>query len=541
MEQNPRHDSPPPRSLDRQVVLEEDEYTEALSHIIRRDFFPSLVHLDATNNYLDALRSEDPQLINASVRQLQDLSATPAPSTTRRYQPQQTPSQTPWAAEPSDTPLRASESFESSRPQKRARFDTDMSLDAFQAKYTSEDNSSFIQILEDENKKRKEMYGWAWDAQKRVEMQRERMIEGRERMLMIEQGSVPGVKERLVIEPPKPNAGLIEDAPREEGEEMKGEEKNQEDEQERGGEGKEVAIVPQSSTDKDEKQVDVMAPKKDTRPAGVDGWKFKARNAFMFTPDADVSPHAVVKAAPAPVRGEPKAVIHASTRLPEQNESSSGISEPPSPTRSRIDAAIAGTSYRPRSPTNNGFSLVPSVPSPTPSELGPQAVKQLMTWGTLNSTPRILSSEDPADSRLPPSSTPFHIPAPTSREEIGHKLSNKAVKSLRAKAALMGRAGGASTGLGFRTPTSTRSISGGGDSGLMPPPNWTPRKADAAGSLTPAARRLLDRTTMGAAATRRAEAMGKTAGWERNHAGKAKEKELKDVRWTPSPALTRKR
>lgn len=226
------------------------------------------------------------------------------------------------------------------------------------------------------------------------------------------------------------------------------------------------------------------------------------------------------------------------------------MSEPPSPTRSRIDAAIAGTPCthdsllsnltltcynldRPKSPNGSGFSLVPSMPSPTPSELGPQAVKQLMTWGTLNATPRIISSDDPADSKLPPPSTPFHIPAPSAREEIGHMLSNKAVKSLRAKAALLGGAGGANSGLGFRTPVSTR----GGESGSMPPPSWTPRKADAAGSLTPAARRLLDRTTMGAAATRRAEAMGKSSGWERNQGSK----DLKDVRWTPSPALTRKR
>src|ERR1700733_6986121 len=48
----------PERSLNRQVILDEDEYTEALSHIVARDFFPSLVHLDATNEYLDALHTQ---------------------------------------------------------------------------------------------------------------------------------------------------------------------------------------------------------------------------------------------------------------------------------------------------------------------------------------------------------------------------------------------------------------------------------------------------------------------------------------------------
>lgn len=170
------------------------------------------------------------------------------------------------------------------------------------------------------------------------------------------------------------------------------------------------------------------------------------------------------------------------------------------------------------------------MPSPTPSELGPAAVKQLMTWGTLNATPRILStSDDPADD-LPPPSTPFHIPAPSARERIGHKLSNTASKSLRERATLIG-GGGSSSGLGFRTPSRDQDMS-------MPPPSWTPRRADP-GSLTPAAKRLLDRT-VGVASARRADAMGKTSGWEGSGA-KAKERDLNKVRWTPSPAPVSRR
>lgn len=263
-------------SLYRQAVLEEDEYTEALSHIIARDFFPSLGHLGAANNYLDALRTEDPQLINASVRQLQGL-ATPA---TSRYRPLQTPSQTPWATGPSDTPSRTPAGSE--RPLKRARYDVNMSLDSFQAKYTSEDNASFTQILDDENAKRKEKYGWAWDAQKRVENQRDKMIEARERLL-IEPSSAPGVREKLVIEAPKP-AGLLtaeadksgstdDEAHEEKNDQNSGDEKIVEDA---------IVVVRQPITEDEGKgQVDVMAPKKDTRPAGVDGWKFKVRIDFF--------------------------------------------------------------------------------------------------------------------------------------------------------------------------------------------------------------------------------------------------------------------
>ncbi|KAJ7235898.1 nuclear protein DGCR14 [Mycena haematopus] len=490
--------STPERSLNRQVVLEEDEYMEALSNIIARDFFPSLVHLDATNGYLDALRSQDPHLINASVRRLEEIGATPL------QRPMQTPGRTPYAAGPSETPLRRGDGPSAA---KRARYDSDLSLDSFQARYTSEDNSSFTQILDEENRKRKERWGWAWDAQKRVEAQRERLLADRER-LMIEPQSVVGVREKFLIEAPTPK-GPIEDA------------KEKETETEGGEEQKEdKALIVVSSED----TVDVMAPQKDTRPAGVDGWKFKARNSLMFSPDADESPYHTRPTVPI---SDPRAIVHGSTRLPEQDDSRSNtrsLSAPPSPTRSHINAAIIGTPYRPRSPTINNFSLVPNLPSPTPDELGPAAVKQLMTWGTLTATPRIISQSDD----LPPPSTPFHLPAPTSRENVAHKLSNNASKSLRVKAGLLGL-GGRTPGIASRTPASLSK------KGAMAPPSWTPRRSEAAGNLTPAARRLLDRTTMGAMASRRAEAMDRIAGWD------GKQKDLNRVRWTPTPSAAPKR
>lgn len=253
--------SRPERSLNRQVVLEEDEYTEALSQIIARDFFPSLVHLDATNEYLDALRSRDPHLIGASVRRLEQVSATPLASSRRRLDTQ-TPARTPfgYAAE---TPI-ASHSDNGEPQQKRARYDTSMSLDEFQARYTSEDNSSFTQILDEENKARKVRYGWAWEAQRKVEEQRDRMIEHRERAL-IEAPAVPGVRGTFTIEAPKP-VGLIMDT-EERGKD--GEDKGPADKDD--SEGLQVSVI----SKKDEVSEDVMAPTKDKRPAGVDGWTFK--------------------------------------------------------------------------------------------------------------------------------------------------------------------------------------------------------------------------------------------------------------------------
>jgi protein DGCR14 len=61
----------------------------------------------------------------------------------------------------------------------------------------------------------------------------------------------------------------------------------------------------------------------------------------MFVPDADVSPHIRKKVSGVPP--DPRSIKHGNTRLPEQDETtSSSRSEPPSPTQSRINAAIVG-------------------------------------------------------------------------------------------------------------------------------------------------------------------------------------------------------
>ncbi|TFK30552.1 hypothetical protein FA15DRAFT_662527 [Coprinopsis marcescibilis] len=512
----------PERSLYRQFVLDEDDYTAALSKIIARDFFPSLVHLDATNGYLDAVSSKDPHLIQASVRRLQELGDTPLVSRSQRGQ-FESPSQTPWS-------VRSSLGEGSSRPSKRPKYDTNLSLDAFQAKYTSEDNSSFTQILDEENRQRQDKYGWAWDAQRRVEAQKSKAIESRERML-IEAPPAIGVRKKMKIEAPKMTGLLTEAGEDVESNKVKGKKREMEggDEEPQFNAKTSVMALPNTVSD-GLSTVDVLAPTKDTRSAGVDGWKFKARNTLMFAPDADLAPYHHWPGAEEPTKFERKKVVYNGTRLQEQEERgalSSSVSAPPSPTRSRIDAAISGTTYVQRSPRNAAFSLVPNVPSPTPAQLGPAGMKQLMTWGTLNATPRVISqSEDDAKAITP--ATPFHLPRMSQREALSQQLSSKASKSLRAKADM----------LGLRTPgLSLGRTLASGKKGNMAPPNWTPRKAEAAGNLTPAAKRLLRRTTMSTAGARRAEAMERSASWDNG----SREKELNDVRWTPTPSSDARR
>ena len=51
---------PPPKRIKRpSQVVDEDVYTDALSHIIARDFFPGLVESQAQQDYLEALDSNN--------------------------------------------------------------------------------------------------------------------------------------------------------------------------------------------------------------------------------------------------------------------------------------------------------------------------------------------------------------------------------------------------------------------------------------------------------------------------------------------------
>ena len=267
-------------TLNRQHILDEDEYTSALSDIIARDFFPSLVHLDATNSYLDALQSEDTQRINASVRRLQDL-ATPQSHSSRHLI--QTPGCTPYGGGFSDTPAQRPR-FEGGS-NKRPRYDTSLTLDTFQAKYTSEDNASFTEILDEENRKRKEKWGWAWEAQKRAQDVKAIEMDKRERLFIEDTRSQPpGVRERLMVETPE--VKMI----------TRGPDGFMDSDKGMGGgrstddlTGRVVGIKTDGDVTKalakvdakDNTEEDVMAPKKDTRSAAVDGWSFKVSHPLL--------------------------------------------------------------------------------------------------------------------------------------------------------------------------------------------------------------------------------------------------------------------
>lgn len=167
-------------------VLDEDSYVEAIEAIVERDFFPDLPRLQDRLEWLEAIRTADPELIRAAQARIMARRAgrkgssgagTPSrggstPSTTagtpRLGRGTPIPAgmssfQSPFSVAGSEmgTPAMSfaqrEEAAEAQREQdaaKRAR--SNMSLDEFLLRHTSEDNASFNALKEKENKKRRE-------------------------------------------------------------------------------------------------------------------------------------------------------------------------------------------------------------------------------------------------------------------------------------------------------------------------------------------------------------------------------------------------
>ena len=129
------------------------------------------------------------------------------------------------------------------------------------------------------------------------------------------------------------------------------------------------------------------------------------------------------------------------------------------------------------SPKIRGFGFVDPVAAPNAAELGPQVVKDLMTIGTLLATPRVLSGTDDMGNDV---TSPFVINAPNARDSLGRRLGGEAGRALSKKAEL----------LGGSTPRATRASTSSHRHGDKLSAS-TPRRLDI---LTPAARKLLDRT-----------------------------------------------
>ncbi|KAE8267300.1 hypothetical protein A4X09_0g5042 [Tilletia walkeri] len=402
-------------SLRGQTVLAEEDYIHSVSSIIQRDFFPDLERLKAENEYLDALQSGEEAWIEATVRALVRAerranevvaanqtplasasssttsararnsigtplsrvgrvpapSRSPAPSaasTPRRpglaqrgWDDDQTPlhshadtSATPQSRYPPSryAPSEAGTSTLDDQPQPPA--DTTLSLTAFQRAYTSEDNASFSRLLQLNAMKRRERYAWAYKAensanQKRIEAEEKGQIEaqqGQRLAIAAALESDPNFQKKLKG---KERQLLIEAAPSN----PEGEEADQ-----------------KHDLDKEDPNFDpeaALKPKEDTRPASFPSWRFTARNAFHFGPDANINTYdrstsSLPSVSASSSRSDPSKAKNArkvkadkpgirlnALRMPDLDGTDSaprregGLArEPDSPSSSRIDAAIAG-------------------------------------------------------------------------------------------------------------------------------------------------------------------------------------------------------
>ncbi|GKT58942.1 nuclear protein ES2 [Colletotrichum tofieldiae] len=246
---------PPVKKIKRpKKVIDEDTYTDALSQIIARDFFPGLLEAETQQEYLDALESKDKAWISNAGQRLQRV-MTPGRQRLKRPAPFEIGGRTP-SAYGADTPASVvSTVAEAPKPV----VDTNMSLANFQATYTSEDNESFYKLMDKQNQKKAEKYEWIWRGNKLPSKQ------------MIKQAEV--------------EAKLLET---------------------------------RSLTDDGWKRDRLAIKDVDDRPARPDSWNANPRNNLMFGPDSVEDDYeSPAQKAQAESRMAPKSINYQNTRIPQ--------------------------------------------------------------------------------------------------------------------------------------------------------------------------------------------------------------------------------
>ncbi|KAH6641456.1 nuclear protein Es2-domain-containing protein [Chaetomium tenue] len=378
---------PPAKRIKRpKRVLDEDTYTDALSHIIARDFFPGLLESETQQEYLDALESKDEEWIDSASRRLRQV------MTPGRRRGLATPLRQATAAGGhtplnfvGDTPASVvSTVTATTSAQKQPPIDTSVSLAMFQSKYTSEDNESFYKLLDKQNQKRVEKYAWLWTGNKLPSKQQIKQKEV-ETKLLAERG-----------------AGALRDD---------------------GFARDRLAILDKGAAD---------------RPAAPDHWnKAKPDNELMFVPDGvdGGQLQTVAERAQTESKAPPKRIVYENTRMP-QPAAREGAGEddrpsrPGSPSLSEIRNAIAGkrracdaetsvTGGAGETPRVNGYAFVDDEePEPEPVRRKKDKVP-VIELGPGDATPN-----------------PFQFQEQRKREALHHRMVDKISLSKRTSARL---------------------------------------------------------------------------------------------------------
>ncbi|PHH81213.1 hypothetical protein CDD80_49 [Ophiocordyceps camponoti-rufipedis] len=312
---------PPAKKVKRpRLVLSEEEYTASVSHIILRDFFPGIKVSAVQHEYLDAIESQNPAWISSASQRLHDA-MTPARWQAQHVTHAARDEERTMASCAGDTPSTVALAAVEERPLPGSH----MRLSDFQAKYTSEDNESFYQLLDKQNQKKTEKYAWMWNNNKLPSKQMLKQKEVKDRL---------GKTRDLVDDGFKRECLAIRDA--------------------------------------------------DERPARPDSWNAAPRNGLMFEPEGlDDGVVTVAQKAQASSRIPARAINYENTRIPEPFVPD----RPPSPTMSAVRDAIAGKPRAPdqdlseagggETPRINGYTFVDedddavSVDAPRPIDLGP--------------------------------------------------------------------------------------------------------------------------------------------------------------------------
>jgi len=156
------------------TVLDEDTYAEALEKIIERDYFPDISKLRDRLDWLEAIKTGDPvQIRDAQLKIIERrrvgggkvtplhtvdsrISRTPGSTFVRNF--------TPLDEFDGKTPVVNGLGVGEGEKEDVGGVDTNLGLDQFLGRYTSEDNQSFSKILERVNRKRKERFGYLEDS-----------------------------------------------------------------------------------------------------------------------------------------------------------------------------------------------------------------------------------------------------------------------------------------------------------------------------------------------------------------------------------------
>lgn len=497
---------PPPKRIKRPPkVVDEDDYTEALSQIIARDYFPGLLESKIQQEYLSALESNNPIWIAEAGLKLQEV-MTPGPHTRLRQAraarnsrfntpvpghvtpySRGTPGATPRGFRGDETPISSAAGTEDIPTTTNLEIDTlTLSLSTFQSKYTSEDNESFNALLDKQNVKRRSKYAHLWAPDQRIPSARQIAHRDREAKLLKQKAQDKATGKELV--PITSGAGTAD------------------------------------------------------RPARPDSWKIKMPDStFMFPPSSidEDGLETVAESRERTSRAGPKGVIHANTRFTTPSLQDPNPTIPPSPSLSAIRDAISGRPHLSASdiqdlttstgnggdtPRVNGYAFVDEdEPDNTPAESDveiPPTYRDLLAGQVGDGTPN-----------------PFKIGEVRRREDLHHRMVEREARKKRKShqpgfsADAGGGEGRGGDGTVPRFPSSptvgagkTLRNDGGGGS------------APAGGGLTPAAKRLLDR--VGRTPVPRA-GHGTGSGGDQGGSGSGSGSRLRNM-WTPTLTPRRK-